>query len=242
VSEAEPLLQVEGIDVAYGFLQALWGVSLRVLPGELAALLGPNGAGKTTTLRAICGLVPIKRGKVMFGGEVLNGKPSHRVARMGISYISEALNLFPAMTVEENLRLGAHVLRDRSRELEALESTYALFPRLRERRRQLAGTLSGGERKMLAIGRGVMSDPKLILVDEPSLGLAPIVTEAVFQALRALRDERGTTILLVEQNVRASLALSSRAYVLEQGRVTLHGESRALAQDPAIQVAYLGMV
>jgi branched-chain amino acid transport system ATP-binding protein len=213
-----------------------------VLPGELAALLGPNGAGKTTTLRAICGLVPIKRGKVMFGGEVLNGKPSHRVARMGISYISEALNLFPAMTVEENLRLGAHVLRDRSRELEALESTYALFPRLRERRRQLAGTLSGGERKMLAIGRGVMSDPKLILVDEPSLGLAPIVTEAVFQALRALRDERGTTILLVEQNVRASLALSSRAYVLEQGRVTLHGESRALAQDPAIQVAYLGMV
>jgi len=208
--------------------------------GEFIALVGPNGAGKTTTLRAVAGLVAPTRGEVLFRGRSVRGLPAHQVSRLGISFVSETLNLFPAMSVHENLLLGAYTVRDAARQQASLDFVFELFPRLHERRDQLAGTLSGGERKMLAIARGIMSSPALLLVDEPSLGLAPMLTLAVFEALQTLR-QRGMTILLVEQNVNTTLHLVDRAYVLEQGRVVLQGKGADLLNDPHVQKAYLGI-
>ena len=234
------MLQLTNVEAGYELLQVLWDVSLHVDEGEFVALLGPNGAGKTTTLRTIAGYIPPIRGTVEFRGRTLNGLPAHAVSRMGLGYVSETLNLFPAMSVYENLLVGAYSVRDRAAIVSTSELVFQLFPRLHERRDQLAGTLSGGERKMLAIARGLMASPSLLLVDEPSLGLAPMATLATFDALRALR-ERGVTILLVEQNVNTTLQLVDRAYVLEQGQVVLEGTGQQLLNDSHVREAYLGI-
>jgi branched-chain amino acid transport system ATP-binding protein len=234
------MLRLENVDAGYDFLQILWGVSFQVDQGEFVALIGPNGAGKTTTLRTIAGLLPPRGGKVLFKDQPLGGVPAYRISRSGISYVSEQLNLFTNMTVRENLLMGAYPLHDKRRELEALDFVFQIFPRLKERERQLAGTMSGGERKMLAIARGVMSYPELMMVDEPSLGLAPNTTDAVFAALLELR-RRGVTILLVEQNVHTTLELTDRAYIIENGRITMQGPSAELKADAHVKNAYLGI-
>ncbi|HXG27099.1 MAG TPA: ABC transporter ATP-binding protein [Candidatus Binatia bacterium] len=234
------VLDVDGIQAGYDLLQVLWDVSLHVDEGEFVALLGPNGAGKTTTLRTIAGYLTPAEGQVSFRGRVITGAPAHLVSRLGLGYVSESLNLFPAMTVQENLLVGATTVRDKARVAETFDLVFELFPRLRERRDQLAGTLSGGERKMLAIGRGLMGSPSMLLVDEPSLGLAPMATLATFEALKSLR-ERGVTILLVEQNVNTTLRIVDRAYVLEQGRIVLQGTGEELLHNPHVQAAYLGI-
>ncbi len=234
------MLEIMNVDAGYGFLQVLWDVSLHVEEGEFVALVGPNGAGKTTTLRTIAGLVDPTDGEIVFQGERLNDVPAHELCRRGISYISETLNLFTQMTVQENLLLGAFIIDDRAVQQETLAFVYELFPRLEERQGQLAGTLSGGERKMLAIGRGIMSNPKLLLVDEPSLGLAPNLTVDVFNALETLR-QTGVTILLVEQNVNTTLKITDRGYVLEQGSIVLEGNSKELLANQHVKEAYLGI-
>jgi branched-chain amino acid transport system ATP-binding protein len=234
------LLELDSVSVGYDFLQVLWEVSLKVDEGEFVALIGPNGAGKTTTLRTIAGLLRPTSGRVVFRDRLLNGTPAHLVSRMGLSFISETLNLFPAMTVHENLLLGAFMVPEKQKQAESLDFVFELFPRLLERRSQLAGTLSGGERKMLAVARGLMSSPSLLLVDEPSLGLSPMLSLDVFNALETLH-KKGMTILLVEQNVNTTLRLTSRAYVLEQGRVVLQGASSELAGNDHVQKAYLGV-
>jgi branched-chain amino acid transport system ATP-binding protein len=234
------LLQLNNLNASYGFLQILWGVSLHVDEGEFVGLIGPNGAGKTTTLRTIAGLLTPTGGEVSFRGQSMNHIPAHQTTRKGISYISEDLNLFVDMSVRENLLMGAYIVRDREKQLETLDFVYSLFPRLKEREGQLAGTMSGGERKMLAIARGMMSSPQLLLVDEPSLGLAPHLVTDVFNSLQKLQ-EAGVTILLVEQRVNATLEITDRAYVLEHGKVVMEGPSGELMQDKHIKNAYLGI-
>jgi branched-chain amino acid transport system ATP-binding protein len=234
------LLELKNVNTSYDFLQILWDVSLHVDDGEFVALVGPNGAGKTTTLRTVAGLLSPKSGDVLFKGSPIGSLPAHLISRMGVSYISEGLNLFTDMSVRENLLLGAYAVNDKKQELETLEFVYHLFPRLKEREKQLAGTMSGGERKMLAIARGMMSNPELLLVDEPSLGLAPHLTHDVFRALRELQ-KRGVTILLVEQNVNATLDITDRAYVLEHGRIAMEGPSRELKVNEHVRSAYLGL-
>ncbi|MDX9831933.1 MAG: ABC transporter ATP-binding protein [Anaerolineae bacterium] len=234
------MLELKDLNANYDFLQILWDVSLHVTEGELVALIGPNGAGKTTTLRSIAGLLPPKSGEVLFKGRSIGRLPAHTISRLGISYISEELNLFTNMSVRENLLLGAYAINDRKKEMEVLEFVYHLFPRLEEREKQLAGTMSGGERKMLGIARGMMSSPQLMLVDEPSLGLAPHLTHDVFRALIELR-KRGVTILLVEQNVNATLEISDRAYILEHGRIAMEGPGREMKNNAHVRSAYLGI-
>ncbi|MEK7364203.1 MAG: ABC transporter ATP-binding protein, partial [candidate division NC10 bacterium] len=222
------LLRVDAIEVAYGDLTAVLGASLEVRPGEIVALIGSNGAGKTTTLRAISGLLPIRRGRIDFEGDRLDGLPSSKVVGRGIAHVPEGRQLFPSMTVLENLELGARAAR--ALKTESLEWVFQLFPRLRERRRQLAGTLSGGEQQMVAIGRGLMARPKLLMLDEPSLGLAPVVVRAIFDNLVEI-NRRGMAILLVEQNVLRALQLSHRGYVLENGQIVLDGLRETLLAD-----------
>jgi branched-chain amino acid transport system ATP-binding protein len=234
------MLELNSVNTSYDFLQILWDVSFNVDDGEFVALIGPNGAGKTTTLRTIAGLLTPKSGEVLFKGRSIGALKAHEVSRLGISYISEGLNLFTDMSVRENLLLGAYVIKDKQKQLETLEFVFHLFPRLKEREKQLAGTMSGGERKMLAIARGMMSDPELLLVDEPSLGLAPHLTHDVFRALLTLRD-RGVTILLVEQNVNATLEITDRAYILEHGRIAMEGPSAEIKADEHVRNAYLGI-
>jgi branched-chain amino acid transport system ATP-binding protein len=233
------LLEIKSLDSGYGFLQVLWDVSFYVEEGEFVALIGPNGAGKSTTLKTISGLLEPQGGEILFEGNPIGGMEGHLVCRKGVAYISEELNLFVNMTVKENLEMGAFMIKDSAKQAENLEFVYELFPRLYERENQFAGTLSGGERKMLAIGRGMMSGPSLLLVDEPSLGLAPMLTNEVFKALKAL-NARGTTILLVEQNVNKTLKNTSRAYILEKGKIVLDGKSADLANDEHVRKIYLG--
>jgi branched-chain amino acid transport system ATP-binding protein len=231
------LLRLDSVEAGYRDLVAVRDVSLEVGVGEVVALIGGNGAGKTTTLRAITGLLPLRRGRIEFEGERIDGRtPSYVVAR-GIAHVPEGRQLFPTMSVLENLELGA---RDRASRAAGLEAVFALFPRLRERERQMAGTLSGGEQQMCAIGRGLMARPRLLLLDEPSLGLAPVMVKLIFENLAAI-NATGTTILLVEQNVARSLALAYRAYVLENGRIVLAGPRAALQQSAHIKQAYLGL-
>lgn len=213
---------------------------MEVLEGEFVALVGPNGAGKTTTLKAISGLITPFEGSIRFYGKEISGLSTHEIARLGMSFVPEEMNLFTGMSVVENLLLGAFTVQDKKKVTESLSNVLELFPRLSERRNQLAGTLSGGERKMLAIARGLMSNPKILLVDEPSLGLAPKLVLTVFEALKALSQE-GVTILLVEQNVNTTLQITHRSYVLEQGSITLEGNSRDLLENEHIQKAYLGL-
>jgi branched-chain amino acid transport system ATP-binding protein len=233
------LLRVDGIEVAYGDLVAVRGVSFEVRPGEIVCLIGGNGAGKTTTLRAISGVLPVRRGTIEFEGQQLNGLYPHRVVRQGIAHVPEGRQLFPSMTVRENLELGARTPASRLRKAESLEWVFRLFPRLRERQRQLAGTLSGGEQQMVAIGRGLMARPRLLMLDEPSLGLAPLVVKAIFENLVQINQEE-TTILLVEQNVLRALQLCHRGYVLENGQIVLEGPREALLANGHIKQAYLG--
>jgi len=234
------LLEVREIDVFYGELQALWGVSLKIEEGEFVALIGPNGAGKTTTLKTISGLLKPARGQILFSGRDITGLPPHTIAAMGIAHVPEGRQIFPGLTVLENLKTGAYVRRAREKFEESLEFVFNLFPRLKERKNQVAGTLSGGERQMLAIARGLMSRPKLLMLDEPSLGLAPKLALEVMETLKRLHEE-GLTILLVEQNVRYALELADRGYVLETGRVVMHGTGKELLEDPRIKSAYLGL-
>jgi len=233
------LLRLEGVEAGYGDLVAVRDVSLEVRPGEVVALIGSNGAGKTTTLRAVTGLLPVRRGRVEFEGERLDGLGPAQVVARGIAHVPEARQLFPSMTVRENLELGAG-RRARHARAEGLDLVFALFPRLRERHAQLAGTLSGGEQQMCAIGRGLMAAPKLLLLDEPSLGLAPVTVKLIFENLRAI-NARGTTVLLVEQNVARALELSHRGYVIENGRIVLAGTRAELVQSAHVKRAYLGL-
>jgi branched-chain amino acid transport system ATP-binding protein len=234
------MLEVQAVDSGYGFLQVLHGVDLKVDEGELVAILGPNGAGKSTMLKCIAGMLRPWHGDIRFRNQSIAGLKANRVSRLGVGYVSETLNLFTAMSVYENLLLGAYATRDPASRRHGLDFVFDLFPRLAERRPQLAGTLSGGERKMLAIGRALMGRPTLLLVDEPSLGLAPLLTQSVFAALKRLSQD-GLTILLVEQNVPGTLEMADRAYVLEQGAVVLEGPARKLQETAHIQEVYMGL-
>jgi len=234
------LLEVKQLNSGYGFLQILWDVSLNIDVGEYVCLVGPNGAGKSTTLKTIAGLIRPKSGEILFKGEPIGGIGGHRVARKGIAYVSEEMNLFTNMSVQENLLMGAYIVPSKADIKRRMDYVFGIFPRLAERRGQLAGTMSGGERKMLAIGRGLMSSPQLLLVDEPSFGLAPQLTASVFESLNGLMRE-GLTILLVEQNVTKTLAVTHRGYVLENGRIGLEGKSGDLACDPHVRKVFLGV-
>jgi branched-chain amino acid transport system ATP-binding protein len=234
------LLVLENIHTYYGNVHALKGINLTVEEGEIVTLIGANGAGKTTTLRTISGLIKPREGRIIFDGQELNKVPAHKIVYMGISHAPEGRKIFPTLTVEENLLLGAYSLGNDRKAIEAnKERVFALFPRLAERRKQLAGTLSGGEQQMLAIGRALMSKPRLLLLDEPSLGLAPMLVRAIFETIKEI-NRQGVTILLVEQNARAALKLAQRAYVLETGRIVLSGPSHELLQDERVRKAYLG--
>ena len=233
-----PLLQLQGLSVRYGSVQALQGIDLEVRQGELVTLLGSNGAGKSTSLRAVSALVPFS-GRILWRGGDLAGVPAHRIVRLGIGHCPEGRRVISRQSVLANLELGAYRRRDRAGIAADLERCYSLFPRLAERRQQLAGALSGGEQQMLAIGRALMGRPELLMLDEPSLGLAPKLVGEVMAALAQLHRE-GLTILLVEQNAQAALEIADRGYVLEAGRLTLQGPARLLLVDPSLRAAYLG--
>jgi branched-chain amino acid transport system ATP-binding protein len=235
-----PLLDVRGIDVFYGDVQVLWDLSFSVRQGEVVALIGANGAGKSTTLKAVSGILKLRRGEIVYQGSSLASVEPFRLVEIGLVHVPEARRLFVEMSVEENLDMGALRGEAREKRERTKEQVFAIFPRLKERRRQLAGTLSGGEQQMVAIGRGLMSLPKLMMFDEPSLGLAPILVQEIFNVVRRIRDE-GTTVLLVEQNVRQTLAIADRAYVLETGKVQMEGAGRDLLNDPHVKAAYLGL-
>jgi branched-chain amino acid transport system ATP-binding protein len=234
------VLEVRNIDVFYGDVQVVWDISFDVKQGEVVALIGANGAGKSTTLKAVSGLLRPRRGSVAFNGEDLaTVEAFHRIDR-GIAFCPEARRLFVEMTVDENLDMGSLRGEARRKREQSRELVFSLFPRLKERRRQLAGTLSGGEQQMVAIGRGLMSLPKLMIFDEPSLGLAPILVREIFDVIKKIRRE-GATVLIVEQNVKQTLAIADRAYVLEHGRVAMQGTGRDMLNDPHVKAAYLGM-
>ena len=233
-----PLLALEKVEVHYGGIRAVKGIDLVVEQGELVCLIGANGAGKTTTLRAITGLAHAG-GRILYDGVDIAGAKAHEIARMGIALVPEGRGVFPQLTIEENLAMGAYTRSDRAAIASDAERVFALFPRLKERRRQTAGTMSGGEQQMLAIGRALMSRPRLLLLDEPSMGLAPIMVDRIFAVIRLIASE-GVTMLLVEQNARLALEASRRAYVLESGLVTLAGEASVLLHDPQVRQAYLG--
>ena len=235
------MLEVEDLTVAYGDVEVLHDVSLRVSEGEIVALVGANAAGKSTLLAALSGLVPKRRGKVSFLGSSIENAASHEIVALGIVQIPEGRRLFPQMTVRENLEIGASAKSARERRQTTLEEVFDLFPALGERQQQLAGSLSGGEAQMCAIGRGLMALPRLLMLDEPSLGLAPMMVQACFQVVTQLNREQGTTILLVEQNVRHSLRISHRAYVLENGSIAIEGDAADLLDDDRVRRAYLGL-
>ena len=234
------MLEIDNLSAAYGSFQALFGINLRVEAGETVGVIGPNGAGKTTLMRVISGLLPGRAGKLAFEGRALTGVPAYRVVARGIAHVPENRRLFPKLTVEENLRIGAYMPQARKHFGERLAWVYELFPRLAERRTQLAGTMSGGEQQMCAIARALMSKPKLLLLDEPSAGLAPLVVQQVFDLVRKIRSE-GFTVLIVEQNVQQLLELVDRAYLLEVGRIKLSGMAVELKANAFVRQAYLGL-
>lgn len=234
------MLRIENLDVGYGHLQILRNVSMDIRVGEIVAILGPNGAGKTTLLKSIMGLVPPMSGKVFFQGQDITGHQTYELSRMGIAFVPEERNIFQAMTVEENLLLGAYFNSDQDLIKQYLEHVYDMFPRLMERRKQLAGTMSGGERQMLAIGRGLMSNPHLIILDEPSMGLSPTNVLVVFDTITKLVAQ-DVTIMIVEQNLSTTLGVASRAYVMEQGAVVMEGTSEELSNNDYVKKIYLGL-
>jgi branched-chain amino acid transport system ATP-binding protein len=235
----QPVLQVQDIHTYYGAIQALKGISLDVYEGEIVTLIGSNGAGKTTTLRSISGIVPPRTGRIVYQGREITGLPGHTVASMGIAHSPEGRRIFPRMTVLENLEMGAFTRRDVAAIRTDIDRVYEMFPRLKEREKQKAGTMSGGEQQMLAMGRALMAEPTVLLLDEPSLGLAPVIVDKIYEIIREI-NERGVTILLVEQNANYALDVSTRGYVLETGTVALTDKSASLRTDERVKAAYLG--
>ncbi len=233
------LLRIEGLKISYGGINAVKGIDLEVNDGEMVALIGANGAGKTTTLKAICGIVPAREGHVHYRGQDVTGMPSYALVERGLALVPEGRGVFGRLTVEENLDMGAYTRRNRAEIKSDLARVYELFPRLKERRRQTAGTMSGGEQQMLAIGRALMSAPQLLLLDEPSMGLAPMMVQRIFDTIRKVATE-GVTVLLVEQNAKLALESSSRGYVMESGVITLSDTAPALLGNPLVRQAYLG--
>ena len=233
------LLEVKGLEVYYGVIQALKGIDFEVNEGEIVTLIGANGAGKTTTMQSVIGLIPPKAGTVSFEGKEIAHLPCHKIVSLGMSQVPEGRRVFQELTVYQNLLMGAYIQKDKKAIKEDIEKIYARFPRLEERKNQIAGTLSGGEQQMLAMGRALMSRPKLLMLDEPSMGLSPLLVDEVFTIIKDLNKE-GTTVLLVEQNAGKSLAISDRAYVLENGRIVLSGTGEELLQSEEVKKAYLG--
>ena len=233
------LLEIKDLEVNYGVIKAIKGVSFDVNEGEIIALIGANGAGKTTILHTITGLIQAKKGSIVFDGKELTKTPPHKIVSMGMAHVPEGRRIFQQLSVLENLKLGAYTRKDKSEIASTLKMVYERFPRLEERKNQVAGTLSGGEQQMLAMGRALMSKPKIILMDEPSMGLSPIFVNEIFDIIRAV-SESGTTVLLVEQNAKKALSISDRAYVLETGTITMSGKAKDLLEDEAVKKAYLG--
>jgi branched-chain amino acid transport system ATP-binding protein len=234
------MLEVENVSAAYGMVQILWNVSFKVKEKEIVSIIGPNGAGKTTLARTIVGLLPAKNGAIRFKGENIEKLPTYEIVKKGITLIPEGREIFPRMTVEENLRLGAYTVNDKAKVNKSKEQVYQLFPVLKKKEKALAQTLSGGEQQMLVICRSLMSNPELLILDEPSLGLAPIIVEKVLDTLQKINED-GVTILLIEQNIRDSLNIANRAYVLEEGKIIKEGEGRELLSNDHIKEAYLGV-
>lgn len=233
------LLEIKDLEVSYGVIKAIKGVSFEVNQGEIIALIGANGAGKTTILHTITGLIPAKSGSIKFNGKELTKTPAHKIVSMGMAHVPEGRRIFQQLSVLENLKLGAYTRKDKA-EIEAtIKMVYEHFPRLEERKNQVAGTLSGGEQQMLAMGRALMSKPSIILMDEPSMGLSPLLVSEIFEIIRAI-NERGTTVLLVEQNAKKALAIADRGYVLETGNISLSGNAKDLINDESVKKAYLG--
>ncbi len=233
------MLEVNNLEVYYGVICALRGISFEVNEGEIVTLIGANGAGKTTTMQSVVGLIPAKAGSVIFDGKDISKTPCHKIVHLGMTQVPEGRRIFQELTVYENLLMGAYSIKDQSGFKNDIEAIYTRFPRLAERRNQIAGTLSGGEQQMLAMGRAIMSHPKLLMLDEPSMGLSPLLVDQVFEIIKDINRD-GTTILLVEQNAGKSLAISDRAYVLENGRIVLSGTGKELAESELVQKAYLG--
>lgn len=233
------MLKIDNINLYYGVIQALKDISLEVKQGEIVTLIGANGAGKTSTLRAISGLEPLKSGTITFKGSSLNKIPANKIVSLGLSHVPEGRRVFPSLTVMENLELGAYLRNDKAEIKKDMEMVFAKFPRLKEREKQQAGTLSGGEQQMLAIGRALMNRPEMLILDEPSMGLAPLVVKDIFDTIVEI-NKSGTTILLVEQNANMALAIADRAYVLETGKIVKSGDAKVLLNDESIKNAYLG--
>ena len=233
------MLEVKDLNVYYGMIQALKGISFEVNEGEVIALIGANGAGKTTTLHAITGLIPAKSGSIIFEGADIRKTPGHKIVSMGMAHVPEGRRVFAQLSVYENLKMGAYTRKDKEEFKETLEMVYKRFPRLEERKNQLAGTLSGGEQQMLAMGRALMSHPKMIVMDEPSMGLSPIYVNEIFQIIKDVSAD-GVTVLLVEQNAKKALSIADRAYVLETGNIILQGDAKELMNDESVKKAYLG--
>lgn len=233
------MLEVKDLEVYYGMIQAIKGISFHVDKGEVIALIGANGAGKTTTLHTVTGLLSPKNGHVIFEGKDITKVPAHKIVSMGMAHVPEGRRVFAELSVYENLKMGAYTRKDKNEIEESLKNVYKRFPRLEERKNQMAGTLSGGEQQMLAMGRALMSKPKIILMDEPSMGLSPIMVNEIFDIIRSV-SESGTTVLLVEQNAKKALSIADRAYVLETGKIALEGKAKDLLEDDSIKKAYLG--
>lgn len=233
------MLEIKDLSVYYGVIQALKGISFEVNEGEVIALIGANGAGKTTTLHTLTGILPAKSGSILFNGVELTKTPAHKIVKMGIAHVPEGRRIFQQLTVLDNLKLGAFTRKDKDGIAEDMEKIYKRFPRLAERKSQIAGTLSGGEQQMLAMGRALMSRPKIVVMDEPSMGLSPILVSEIFDIITSIRKD-GTTVLLVEQNAKKALSIADRAYVLETGRITLSGKASDLINDENVKKAYLG--
>lgn len=233
------MLEVKDLNVYYGMIQALKGISFEVNEGEVIALIGANGAGKTTTLHAITGLIPAKSGSITFEGADIRKTPGHKIVSMGMAHVPEGRRVFAQLSVYENLKMGAYTRKDKEEIKETLEMVYKRFPRLEERKNQLAGTLSGGEQQMLAMGRALMSHPKMIVMDEPSMGLSPIYVNEIFKIIKDVSAD-GVTVLLVEQNAKKALSIADRAYVLETGNIILQGDAKELMNDESVKKAYLG--
>jgi branched-chain amino acid transport system ATP-binding protein len=234
------MLEIKNLEVSYGAISALHGISLSVPAGSIVTLIGSNGAGKTTTLKAVSGLLKPVSGEIIYDGKNIAGLPPHEIVKRGLSHVPEGRMIFSNLTVLENLEMGAYLVRDKKTVRRGLESVFAAFPRLLERQKQVAGTLSGGEQQMLAIGRALMARPKFLMLDEPSLGLAPLLVKTIFEKIVEINRERGLTILLVEQNANRALEISRFGYVLETGKITLSGDSASLRQNPQVRSAYLG--
>lgn len=234
-----PLLDIRQLEVSYGGIRAVRGIDMHVKQGELVSLIGANGAGKSTTLRAICGLEPVAGGDILYDGQSIAGKHSYMLVRQGLVMVPEGRGIFGQLTIDENLAMGGYIRTDTAQIQRDIEHVFELFPRMAERRKQSAGTLSGGEQQMLAMGRAMISKPRLLLLDEPSMGLAPLLIDRIFEVVRTIASE-GVTILLIEQNARLALETSSRGYVMESGTIILEGQSDQLLDDPKVRAAYLG--